>query len=85
MAVPFLSLISILVEELWVKPMEEADRRRTVEAIAQPAMVKQPGAAEPAEPAEDGEPAEEAEPAEPTGAAQDDAESSTRPAWSSKR
>ncbi len=47
-AVPILSLISILVEELWVKPMEEAERRRSVEGIGLPAA-----AVEPPEPPED--------------------------------
>jgi predicted PurR-regulated permease PerM len=39
-AVPILSLIVICVEEIWVKPMEEADRRRRreeLEAIEPPA------------------------------------------------
>ena len=44
-AVPILSLITILVEELWVMPMEEAARRRSMEAIALPAQ-------EPAKPPE---------------------------------
>jgi hypothetical protein len=32
-AVPILSLIVICVEEVWVKPMEEADRRRRREEL----------------------------------------------------
>ena len=87
-AVPILSLMSILVEELWVKPLEEAERRRNVEAIAQPPAVRPPALPEPAgpaEPAEGAEGAEGAEPAEPAGAPVGDSEASSRPAWSSKR
>ena len=32
-AVPVLSMLVILVEELWVKPMEEADRARGTPTI----------------------------------------------------
>jgi hypothetical protein len=38
--VPILSLLVICVEEIWVKPMEEADRRRRreeLEALEPPA------------------------------------------------
>jgi predicted PurR-regulated permease PerM len=38
-AVPILSMITILVEELWVNPIEEAHRRRTAEALELPASV----------------------------------------------
>ena len=41
-AVPILSMIVILVEELWVKPMEESHRRRAVETVALPAAVEPP-------------------------------------------
>ena len=57
-AVPVLSMIAILVEELWVKPMEEAERRRGVEAIALPSA---------AEPAAEDLPEPEAEPAAEAG------------------
>ncbi len=57
-AVPILSLITILVEELWVKPMEEAERRRGAEAIAQPPALQRAEAPEAAQPgrAHEGEP-----------------------------
>ena len=52
-AVPVLSMMTILVEELWVKPMEEADRRRSLEAVALPPAVDVPvGPAEPDDPKE---------------------------------
>jgi predicted PurR-regulated permease PerM len=35
-AVPILSMIVILVEEVWVKPMEETHRRRSVEDVVPP-------------------------------------------------
>lgn len=38
-AVPILSMITILVEELWVKPIEDAHRRRTDDLVALPAAV----------------------------------------------
>ena len=86
-AVPILSLITILVEELWVMPMEEAERRRSVEAIAQPPPVKPPEAEERAELAEPAKPAELGEPGEPESerALEGGPESSTGPAWPSKR
>ncbi|MGH8574482.1 MAG: AI-2E family transporter, partial [Gammaproteobacteria bacterium] len=43
-AVPILSMITILVEELWVKPMEEAHRRRAAEVVALPPAVDAPPA-----------------------------------------
>ena len=41
-AVPILSMLTILVEEVWVKPMEGAERRRAAEAIELP-VVAEPG------------------------------------------
>ena len=46
-AVPILSLMTVLVEELWVKPMEEADRRRSVQSIGLPSAVEPPEPADP--------------------------------------
>ena len=51
-AVPILSLITILVEELWVKPMEEADSRRRIEAVDLPPTVDPPDPHPPSGPAE---------------------------------
>jgi len=41
-AVPILSMITILVEELWVKPMEDADRRRAAGVVALPPALEEP-------------------------------------------
>jgi predicted PurR-regulated permease PerM len=41
-AVPILSMIVILVEELWVKPMEAAHRRRAPEAVELPPPAEEP-------------------------------------------
>jgi predicted PurR-regulated permease PerM len=45
-AVPILSMITILVEELWVKPMENAARERAVEALALPSSASPQDVAE---------------------------------------
>lgn len=37
-AVPIMSLVAILIEELWVQPLEEADRLRSREAIDLPRL-----------------------------------------------
>ena len=63
-AVPILSLITILVEELWVNPMEDAERRRSVAAVALPAAVEPAGPPE-LEPQPEREPERDEAEAEP--------------------
>jgi predicted PurR-regulated permease PerM len=41
-AVPLLSLIVILVEELWVKPMENAEHARVADAVSLPPSAERP-------------------------------------------
>lgn len=49
-AVPVLSFVTITIEEFWIKPMEEADRRRAREEIELPSSVAEEQAEAPPPP-----------------------------------
>jgi predicted PurR-regulated permease PerM len=55
-AVPILSMITILVEEIWIKPVEEAHRMRAAGVVALPPAVHAPPAIEGAPEVREGEP-----------------------------